>query len=78
MEKIVIETTMKKLPEKCTNCKFSSTFTTTADNGAPYTVRVCEPCKKKLEKVFVEERNNWTYLIPDWCPLAVYEVEEQK
>lgn len=69
MEKIVIETTMKKLPETCSKCKFKAK-TEDMDICTAITPFV------KLEKTYVKERYNWTFVIPETCPLVAYEVEE--
>lgn len=74
MEKIVVETKMKSMPEKCTDCKFNLNFGESKFNQS----KVCIAQNyKPIKKVFVKEKNNWTYAKPDWCPLALYDVEEE-
>lgn len=70
MEKVVIETGMKKLPESCSKCKYKikgELDTTLCTAHSKYV---------ELKKTYVKEKNNWCYLIPDTCPLALYDVEE--
>lgn len=69
MEKIVIETNMKKLPETCSKCRFKKDTDGTAFCTAPGN-------NIKLVKTYVKERYNYCFVIPETCPLAAYEVEE--
>ena len=63
---IVVKTKMKKMPAKCSNCKLSAYH---------YGQKVCLVTSdrdgfKQIPRVWVEEKKNYCYLIPDWCPLC--------
>lgn len=70
MEKIVIETNLKKLPESCAKCRFKQ--------KVEFDTVVCTANTTWIEltKTYVKEKNNWCYLVPSTCPLAMYDVEE--
>jgi len=70
MEKIVIETTLKKLPETCSKCKFKQKV------ELDTVVCIANPNYITLNKTYVKEKKNWCYVIPETCPLAMYDVEE--
>lgn len=70
---IVIETKLKKLPEKCNKCKYSYLDEV---NGPFIYNRFCGVVfQKGLNPVcpmeFNKEKNNYEYTKPDWCPLKV-------
>jgi hypothetical protein len=70
--KIMIETKLKQLPKSCAKCPMSIKNN---DNDT----RICRATSsyKLLEKTFVAEKNNYCYVVPDWCPMAEYDVEEE-
>ena len=59
---IIVNTKMKKLPEKCTKCKYG--IYNSYDN-----VRICALTQRVPYYVFNKEKNNWEYVKPRWCPL---------
>lgn len=56
---IVAKTRMKKIPESCKDCKFSTTEY--GGRCCRIAIRFC-PMKQS-------EHKNWKYFKPDWCPL---------
>ena len=64
---IIIKTGMKKIPDKCKNCKYS--FLTDYES-----IRYCAITGKSIPYLFVPEKKNWKYIKPNWCPLE--EVDE--
>ena len=71
---IVIETKLKKIPEKCNKCKYSYVnggFGIDAQRfcGVSFRKDMCLPCPKEFDK----EKRNWEYQRPDWCPLIEIE-----
>ena len=67
---IVIETKLKKLPEKCNKCKYSYTnggwgYGTERFCSVSFVKGMCRPCPID----FVKEKRNWEYQRPEWCPL---------
>lgn len=60
---IIAKTKLKKIPEKCTNCKLSVIEYLSNGNCDRY----CGVTKRYLGRVKVE--NHWTYIRPKWCPL---------
>lgn len=75
---IVIETKLKKLPEKCNQCKYSRT-----NSGWSYDAgRFCSVSfKNGMHRLcpieFVKEKRNWEFQRPDWCPLREVNNEER-
>lgn len=68
---IVIETKLKVLPEKCNKCKFSY---------YRYNERFCAVAfingfNRACPYEYIEEKNNWEYRKPSWCPLKQLEAE---
>lgn len=66
---IIIETKLKKLPEKCNKCKYSYLAGFSYDAA-----RICSVVYKNGENPacpmeFNKEKRNWEYKRPDWCPL---------
>lgn len=64
---IVAKTKLKKIPEGCAKCTYSSPCVKTSE------VRYCRLCNCYITKTFVEEKNNWMYVIPNKCPLMEVE-----
>lgn len=54
---------MRKIPDKCTVCKFSYN-----KNGFKYCGALSG---KELDKTFDEFKNNWMYKRPKNCPLTI-------
>lgn len=73
MQKILVETNLKTLPDTCSKCKFKMNLKENAQQTA-----VCTAHTKwvELSKTYVKEKNNWCYVIPNTCPLAIYDVED--
>ena len=70
MNMIIIKTKMKKIPDKCSDCKFSHT---------EFRGRCCDALSHKLlDTTFVKEKNNWTYVRPRNCPLEEVEDYNEK
>ena len=68
---IIIETTLKVLPEKCNKCKFSY---------YKYNQRFCAVAfindfNRACPYEYNQEKNNWEYRKPSWCPLRKLEAE---
>lgn len=65
---IVAKTKLKKIPEKCTKCKFCLL--------EPYwgvrqgSIRVCELTRMTVPYVYNKEKRNWEYTKADGCPLV--------
>ena len=67
---LVIETKLKKLPEKCNKCKYSYTnggygYGTERFCAVSFQKDMCRPCPIE----YVPEKRNYKFQRPDWCPL---------
>lgn len=69
---VIIKTGMRKIPDKCKNCKYSFVEHEPYDSLGN---RICLLERKELPYQFVKERKNWCYVKPDWCPLI--EIKEK-
>ena len=70
---IIVKTRMRKIPDKCKNCKYSFVEHEPYDSLG---TRICLLERKELEYQFVKESKNWCYIKPDWCPLV--EIQDDK
>ncbi len=75
MEKVVIETKLKKIPESCAKCSYSYSANS-YDVKNSYRLCTAGVYEKPVEKIYIAEKNNYCYVKPTWCPLCMYEVEE--
>lgn len=67
---IYVKTTMRKLPEKCTKCRFSRNGEYYETVGSFFfSVKKCVATGKEIPYEYSKEKNNWHYVKPDWCPL---------
>lgn len=65
---IIVETKMKRIPSRCTNCKYS--FCARESGWWRHCSLVyCDGFPKEIPKPFVPELKNYVYLRPEWCPL---------
>lgn len=70
---IYVETGLKKIPERCTKCKYS--FLGTKEGGYPkQTQRFCSiafknKCCREIPLDYNFQKNNYEYAKPSWCPL---------
>jgi hypothetical protein len=70
---IIIQTKLKKIPEKCTKCKFSQVKYDTVDYWQMTNYRVCGITGTKVPYVFNKEKRNWEYTKASGCPLKLVE-----
>lgn len=74
---IVIETKLKKLPQKCSQCKYSYVeYSFGRDSQRYCRVSFNKDMNKPCPYEFNKEKNNWEYTKPDWCPLREVEHNE--
>ena len=72
---IVSKTGLKKIPNKCGDCKYhKSGFRGYEKNSINGCCMFCTLCNKDIPYKYIPEKNNWCYIKPDWCPLI--EVKE--
>lgn len=73
---IIVDTNLKKLPERCTKCKYSYFYTEDGKTEKFCSVAFYKGYNRPLRKTFNKEKHNWEYVKPDWCPLR--DTEENK
>ncbi len=66
---IIIKTNLRKIPDKCTKCKFSRSELVPNGFYQPTTVRICSITENKVPYVFNKEKRNWEYTKAPDCPL---------
>lgn len=71
---IIAETRLKKIPEKCTKCKFGENAYYQDGMYQQVYERRCCITGLEIPYVFNKEKRNWEYTKPTYCPLK----EEQK
>lgn len=66
---IVAKTKLKRIPEKCTDCKYSFCAKESGWWRHCSLVHDSDGFPKEIPKPFVPERKNYVYVRPEWCPL---------
>lgn len=67
--KIIVDTKMRRIPQKCTECKYSYSIHGFKRCSLKQSVDYHSSTHRNIPLVFVPSLNNYSYIRPKWCPL---------